>query len=195
MNKILSVVFCLVIGCAQIPEIEVSANDPLISYDAQRVLFYKGQPFLGYIVEYYENGTLMSKTGYKDGLKEAESIAYYPNGQIQSIRAYAKGEKHGVHRGYYEDGSPEFEYTFVNGKSEGTHVFWYPSGEKAQEMNFVNGQEFGSQKVWRIDGKLRSNYVVREDGRRYGLVGIKRCKNIDTENEEIAPLTAEIYEK
>ena len=31
---------------------------------------------------------------------------------------------------------------------------------------------FGSTKVWRKDGKLRSNFVIRENGRRYGLAAV-----------------------
>ena len=39
------------------------------------------------------------------------------------------------------------------------------------------------------DGKYRSNYVITENGRKYGLVGLKRCKKIDGETENIDPYT------
>ena len=42
--------------------------------------------------------------------------------------------------------------------------------------------------MWRPDGKYRANYVVRENGRSYGLTGLKRCKKIDGKNEVIDPV-------
>ena len=44
-------------------------------------------------------------------------------------------------------------------------------------MNYYNGKEQGSQKVWYNNGKIKSNYVVK-DGRRYGLLGTKNCTNV-----------------
>ena len=69
----------------------------------------------------------------------------------------------------------------------GKHIQWYDSGQIYSEINYLNGKPFGSTKVWRKDGKLRSNFVIRENGRRYGLAGIKRCTKIDTEKQIIEP--------
>ena len=71
--------------------------------------------------------------------------------------------------------------------SQGTHKTWYRDGSLSSELNFKDGHEFGAQKVWRQDGKLKSNYVVRENGRRYGNLGLKRCKKLDGEDETIDP--------
>ena len=103
------------------------------------------------------------------------------------------GKKEGTHKGFFPDSQPRFEYKFEAGENIGTHYDWYEGGQLAKLTNYKDGKPFGVQKMWRSDGKIRSNYVIREDGRRYGLVGIKRCKNINTEAQAIQPLTAAVY--
>lgn len=186
----------VLIGCGpSVPDVEIRKNDPSLSTDREGKLHYKENLFSGYLVDYYPSGALKSRSPYADGLLELISYGYYPLGETMHIRPYVKGEKHGIHKGYYPDGSKKFTYHFEDGLSIGNHREWYADGQLAKDMNYVNGQPFGSQKMWRSDGKIRSNYVIREDGRRYGLVGIKRCKNIDTEKERITRLTSAIYDK
>ena len=81
----------------------------------------------------------------------------------------------------------KFEYFFIKGLSEETHYQWYENGQLYSEINYLNGKPFGSTKIWRKDGKLRSNFVIRENGRRYGLAGIKRCTKINIKEEIIDP--------
>ncbi|WOK07354.1 hypothetical protein RT717_01800 [Imperialibacter roseus] len=197
----MKVVFCFSIilvlaGCAPlIPDIEIVESQETLSRDLEGRLHHKDRLFSGYLVEYYPDGTLKTRSAYSGGLLESVSYGYYPTGEVMYARLYVKGEKHGTHAGYYPDGSLKFRYHFVAGKSVGNHQEWYENGLLAKDLNYVNGQPFGSQKMWRPDGKIRSNYVIREDGRRYGLVGVKRCKNIDTELEQITRLTSAIYDK
>ncbi len=63
----------------------------------------------------------------------------------------------------------------------------YQIKKLTSEINYLNGKPFGSTKIWRKDGKLRSNFVIRENGRRYGLAGIKRCTKINIKEEIIDP--------
>lgn len=186
-------------GCGQsipdIPDLEVYEQHPALTRDRVGKLRYEGNLFSGYLVDYYSGGALKSKSAYSDGLQESVSYGYYPSGEIMYLRPYIEGEKQGIHIGYYPDGRKKFVYRFEAGLSIGNHREWYADGQLTRDLNYVNGQPFGPQKMWRSDGKIRSNYVIREDGRRYGLVGIKRCKNIDTEKERITRLTSAIYDK
>jgi len=191
----LSIILVLA-GCGPlIPDIEVVENSKALSRDSEGRLHHEAGLFSGYLVEYYPGGTLKTKSAYSDGLLESVSYGYYSTGEVMYVRPYVKGEKHGRHTGYYRDGSLKFLYHFAEGRSVGNHREWYHGGLLAQDLNYLDGQPFGPQKMWRPDGKIRSNYVIREDGRRYGLVGIKRCKNIDTEKEQITRLTSAIYDK
>lgn len=184
----------LLAGCApSIPKIELSEDHKNLSRNSEGQLLCDGKPFSGYLVSHYSSGVLRTSIPYYLGVQESVSLGYYPSGRLMYERPYKKGEKHGTHSGYYENGQPKFRYLFEKGLSIGNHQEWYESGQLASDLNYRKGQPFGPQKVWRPDGKIRSNYVMREDGRRYGLVGMKRCKNIDTENEQIAELKPEKY--
>ncbi|MEZ4721188.1 MAG: hypothetical protein R2813_04845 [Flavobacteriales bacterium] len=153
-------------------------------------LFYRDEPFTGTLVEYFPSGQMRSSVQYAEGLKHGMSRLIYENGQIEYSRPYSHGQKHGEHLGYYESGAMKYAYYFEDGFSEGNHKEWYESGQLFRDLNYEHGYERGAQKMYREDGKLRGNYVVRENGRIYGLVGVKRCKNIDTENEELDELKA-----
>ncbi len=177
---------------ARIPEVELQENDMRLSLANDGVLYLDSVLYSGFLVSYYADSSLKSRKGIYEGRLEGDYISYYPSGQIYSIRPYHLGNKHGEHLGYFEDGQPKFQYVFVNGLSQGTHKDWYTSGNPKKEMNYKDGKELGSQKYWRRDGKMRSNYVVRENGRRYGMLGIKRCAKIDSETGDIDPYTGNI---
>ena len=34
-------------------------------------------------------------------------------------------------------------------------------------------------------GKIKANYVIKEEGRKYGLTGVQRCENIDVQKQKI----------
>ena len=52
--------------------------------------------------------------------------------------------------------------------------------KEIEEFNYKMGREFGSQKVWYLDGKIKSNYIIKNN-RRYGLLGTKNCTNVSEE--------------
>ncbi|MEQ9468571.1 MAG: hypothetical protein RLN88_14275 [Ekhidna sp.] len=191
----------LIIGCSeskslvnepvatvyQIPELMISAFDERITKKQTGEISYNGLPFSGYLIEKYSNDSISVKTGYFDGKQNGMTTAFYQNGGIKYQRTYLDGEKHGVHIGYHPNRVKAFEYHFVNGFNEGNHKEWFDTGLLAADMNYVNGKEFGRQQVWRPDGKPRSNYIVRENGRRYGLQGIKRCTKLDGATKTVDP--------
>tara|TARA_E500000331_G_C17256891_1_gene713475 strand:+ start:710 stop:1363 length:654 start_codon:yes stop_codon:yes gene_type:complete len=168
----------------------VLIGDPNLEYDTRRKLFYDNTLFSGKLVSQTKKGIVLYKKEYRNGLLDGKSFGYYPSGKIRFKRTYQKGKKNGVHRGWYESGQKKFEFVFKKGLSEGTHYQWYDTGAPYSEINYRNGKPFGSTKIWRKDGKLRSNFVIRENGKRYGLAGIKRCTKIDTKEEVIEPYTA-----
>ena len=172
-----------------IPNTFLSANNPKMNYDFKGILNYENNPFSGFLIKKNDNGDLIEKKGFYRGYLEGKSVGYYENGNKQYRRFYKEGKKTGEHIGWYESGQIKFKYFFKKGLSEQKHSQWYDNGMKYSEINYLRGKPFGSTKVWRKDGKLRSNFVIRENGRRYGLAGIKRCTKIDIEKEIIEPYT------
>ncbi|MFY0601862.1 MAG: toxin-antitoxin system YwqK family antitoxin [Cyclobacteriaceae bacterium] len=171
----------------QIPDRFISSSDAGISKNASGDLFFMDSLFSGYLQSYYTDGSLQSKSSFYMGKLEGDKIHFYPNGDTAQIRPYHDGKKHGKHLAWYKNRQLKFEYYFVEGLSEGNHWTWYENGNLNMDMNFKDGRELGSQKVYRMDGKLRTNYVRRENGRKYGLVGLKRCAKIDSESGNFDP--------
>ena len=199
-HHFISILLCLSISCSgkeelkkheeieiQVPNILVESDMNLISKEQNGDVYFNGIPFSGYLIFRNRNDSVSLKKGYVDGKLNGITRAYYENGAIGYIRPYLNGEKHGLHKGFYSNGEKKFQYYFEYGFSEGNHLEWYESGQKSADMNYVKGKEFGKQQAWRPDGKLRSNYIVRENGRVYGLQGIKRCTKLDGATQEIDP--------
>ncbi len=179
----------------QTPSLEVAKNDNQLNLSSEGLLLYNEKLFSGKLVSYYSDSLLASSAQYIEGKKHGLYQGYYESGMRAFVRYYKNGEKHHKHQGWYANGEIKFEYNFLNGLSEGLQQTWYDDGGHFELFNFQDGREFGAQKVWRRDGKIRANFVIREDGRSYGLSGLKRCKNIDTKAEKIKELTTDIYEK
>lgn len=175
-----------------IPDLEIDESDERLELSRRGILSLDSVPFSGYLIRHYPNGQLKSRKGYFEGKQEGDAWIYYADGKVYSQRPYRNGEKHGEHLAYYPNGQKKFQYYFVNGLGEGTHLEWYEDGSPRREMNYKDGKEFGAQKMWRTDGKIRSNYVVRENGRQYGMLGLKRCTKIDSETGDIEPYQGEM---
>lgn len=168
-----------------IPEVTILHTDSLLVKKQDGSMLIKNEPYSGYIITRFPTGEMKLKEGYLNGLKEGRSMCYYPSGNIKYNRIYHKGEKTGIHLGWYNTGQKEYEMTFIDGFSEGEHKAWHANGQLYKLQHYKDGREFGSQKVWRPDGKIRANYVIREDGKKYGLMGLKRCAVIDGDDEKV----------
>ena len=151
-------------------------------------LLFNNVPFSGRVIEKYDSNKIRSTTEYCNGVKHGLEQAWFSNGKIESIRSYHNGQKVGTHEGWFANGQMMFQYYFENGISTGEHKEWYSNGQLNTKRNYKNGHEFGKQVIYWKSGVLRANYVVREDGRKYGLTGIKRCTNLDTEKEVMTDL-------
>ncbi|MAJ50166.1 MAG: hypothetical protein CMB82_00925 [Flammeovirgaceae bacterium] len=171
----------------KIPGIEIEKENLGLSWDQSGNRRYLGKLFSGYIVQKNQKKVLLNKTPFHKGLQEGNMLGYYDDGTKRHQRPYLHGKKHGIHLGWYSNGRLKFEYHFENGKNVGNHKEWYPNGSPMQDRNYVNGQAMGAQKVWRRDGKIRANFVIRENGKKYGLMGMKRCTKIDTKKQMLDP--------
>ena len=103
---------------------------------------------------------------------------YFPSGQIREIRYIQNGVRQGLQTAFWENGKKRFQYTAVNDAYEGELQEWAENGQLFHLAHYKNGQEDGVQKMWHANGKIRSNFVII-NGRRYGLLGTKNCKNIN----------------
>ncbi len=141
-------------------------------------LFLNGRKYDGFLLQLNPNGKdTLSIEGFKNGLLSGISKKRFPNGQLMEERHFLNGKKHGQQTAYWQNGNKRFEFMAKNDAYEGELKEWGNSGYLYHMGNYVNGQEEGAQKMWYENGKLRANYVIIQ-GKRYGLLGTKNCKNV-----------------
>ncbi len=180
-------VLLLLLSCAQkkenslteaiIPERYTLKSSPTISIH-QDTVFLNEKKYSGYVVE-LDAASLdtLSIQGYLDGLQSGVGKKWYSNGQLMEERSYFKGAKNGLQTAYWENGAKKFEFVAREDAYEGEFKEWNIEGNLIHLAHFENGHENGSQKLWDEEGKIRANYVI-VNGKRYGLLGTKNCKNV-----------------
>jgi antitoxin component YwqK of YwqJK toxin-antitoxin module len=141
-------------------------------------VFLSGKKYSGFLYEIYPNTIhTASIESYYDGLLSGVSKKWYENKMMKEERHYNAGKKEGKHLAFWPNGKKKFEFTAKNDAYEGQMTEWTADGKLYHVGNYVNGQEEGSQKMWYENSKIRANYVIR-NGKRYGLLGTKNCKNV-----------------
>ena len=153
----------------------VSSKEILIKND---LVYQDGKLYNGFLFELdsISKDTILVAT-YLNGKTEGISKKYYSKNHLMEIRDYSNGEKNGSQIAYWENGKKRFEYTAKKDIYEGEMKEWNTDGSLYHLAHFKNGQEDGEQKFWYDNGKIKANYVIL-NGKRYGLLGTKNCKNV-----------------
>lgn len=176
-------VCCLLISCTR-NNMEVLTDNNELKLE-NGVLQYQNEPFGGFLASYYENQLPKTRAYYEDGRKEGEELKWHENGKIVEERFYQKGIKVGLHKAWWQDGTEKFQMSFNDkGAYDGTRMEWYKNGQLMLDFNYSNGKEVGCQRMWTDDGKTRANYVVI-DGERFGLIGLKKCYSVTSNQNEL----------
>ena len=141
-------------------------------------VFFKGEQYNGFLYQLSPNGNdTIAMEGYVNGLLSGNQKKWFPNKQLMEERHYRQGKKNGKQIAYWPNGIKRFEFVAKDDGYEGELREWSENGNLFHLANFVNGQEEGVQKMWYDNGKIRANYVILQ-GKRYGLLGTKNCKNV-----------------
>lgn len=67
-------------------------------------LFWKGQPFTGFALERFPDGTLQSEVYHVDGIEHGPSRQWYPWGKLMEEKNLWNGGLHGYERTWDEQG-------------------------------------------------------------------------------------------
>jgi hypothetical protein len=142
----------------------------------QDTLYFKSQKYSGKQYFLYPNKDTAFVKSYLNGLLEGVQKQWYVNQVLAEERLYVSNKKEGLHKGWWENGKPKYSYPFYNDEYQGEVQEWYFSGQLYKRFHYEKGQEEGSERLWFEDGSVRANYVIKK-GKKYGLIGIKLCKN------------------
>ncbi len=161
----------------EIPSTYIKQSDSSLQYINNEV-YVNGKKYSGFVYLLNSNNqdTLLLE-GYFEGKQEGVQKKWYLNKQIFEIRFYKEGWKHGPQVSFFENGQKRFEFVAVKDAYEGELKEWNRNGQLIHFGTYVQGQEEGKQQLWYDNGKIRANYVIK-NGKRYGLLGTKNCKNV-----------------
>jgi antitoxin component YwqK of YwqJK toxin-antitoxin module len=152
--------------------------------EIKRVVYYKGSPLTGKLVEYYhsdgegrlphEDGyspQLFTKTNYVDGLEIGINEKFWENGQLKYRVNYIKKEnkmttdrtmviKDGIEESYYKDGLLEYKGGWVNGSEDGIHEKYYKNSQLEFKGIWINKKKEGRHERYHKNGQEEriSNY-------------------------------------
>ena len=154
---------------------------------------YQNNKLHGLLVRYDDNGQVLSKETYEQGVLKgmAEYFSYtqqtvlhtlcnYLNtmldgpftlsqsdGKVREQSTYSKGRLHGPRKTYYASGMPEAEEMYIEGKLQGVRKLFFPTGELWYEENYANGRLEGERLEYFANGKMRLSELY-SDGLRNG---------------------------
>jgi antitoxin component YwqK of YwqJK toxin-antitoxin module len=145
---------------------------------ANDIVFTGNEQFSGFMYELTSNKKdTMLLEGYINGKLNGICKKWFPNKRLMEERLYNNGKKNGKQIAYWANGNKRFEFFAKNDAYEGELKEWTFDGKLFHIAHFKDGQEEGAQKMWYDNGKIRANYVIIQ-GKRYGLLGTKNCKNV-----------------
>jgi len=114
-----------------------------------------------------ENDEIKYLESYSDGMKYVRQT--FKDGKTKDVFQFTKGddkgkklkvENHKLHDVY---GNFVSERKYKNGLIDGENNYYYLNGKKSSQMNFVDGKETGVSKFYDIEGRLKTEYEIRND--------------------------------
>ncbi len=90
-------------------------------------------------------------------------VSFYPDGVLRSRTRVVEGRLDGLSEGWYPDGTQEIHEEFRAGVSHGVRVRWHPNGQIASRAEITDGRQHGVFRRWREDGTLFQVIHMREN--------------------------------
>jgi antitoxin component YwqK of YwqJK toxin-antitoxin module len=117
----------------------------------------------GEIVQWYRDGTLLSRARYIDGRQTGVAEVFYPSGQLHRRGHYADGRLDGLVEVYSKAGHLRKRIPYKHGQVEGVVEHFYASGAKRLELIYAAGQRQGPSPRWDEEGRLRRTVYFEDD--------------------------------
>jgi len=119
-------------------------------------------PFNGFLLDYYADGVLASRSMISNGLVEGLSEGWYTNGQLQIRETYHTNFSDGLRIKWYPDGRKLSEATIVQGQMQGVFRRWYENGKLAEEIPMRDGKIEGLGRSYYESGCLKTEITIHD---------------------------------
>ena len=178
---LISIIFPLLFSCKNSEE-KTSYNyfnaDSVHLQNVNGIFMNAQKPFTGIVFSLFPNSNDTAQIScFKNGRENGLWQQFYPNEKKKQQRYFSDGIKVKTDSAWWENSQLQLVCEFENGEYEGELKEWNAQGILTRGMHYKNGYEEGSQKQFYDNGKVRSNYVMR-NGKRIGLLGTKNCVNV-----------------
>ena len=150
--------------------------------------FYKNNKLNGVLTRYLEDGRILSKETYEDGVLKGEAqynsyskrqslytqcsyknaaldgalVVTQQDGTVRERAHYVKGRLHGLHETFYPNGKLEISENFVEGKLNAQRRLFFPNGQLWYQENYLNGRLDGERIEFFTTGAVRSSELYSE---------------------------------
>jgi antitoxin component YwqK of YwqJK toxin-antitoxin module len=118
----------------------------------------------GVCFEYFENGNLLRKEVYLNGLLHNLCEQWYDNGNLYRGVSYFNGLKNGAWEEYYYDGTIRTKGRYKKDRMDGSWIQLNESSTPLWKGSFVNGKPNQKFTFWRSDSTIES-LIYKEGGK------------------------------
>ena len=133
---------------SRVLEEAVSRDDLMIKDIAGRTQLVRpvdNQPYVGWMVDHYENGRLRSLEYLREGVPSGLFRIWHPNGIPQSEGFFRDGMEDGVWTLWFENGKKREMKIFEEGALKGPYAWWHSNGQLRAEGTYENCKKEG---IW-----------------------------------------------
>lgn len=110
-------------------------------------------------VEFFEDGSIKTKTNYNQRELHGFYLNYYESGQIKKQGTYWNNEKESVWSEFFEDGTVKSEINYHLGDLNGTYFTIYDTKEKKEEGTYKLGKKQGLWTQWYPNGQIEHSAI------------------------------------
>lgn len=139
---------------ASMVAMETVGRDRLILRDGRWMRTDQTNAFTGMMVEFYPDGTLLSRSAVSNGVLHGVSEGWWTNAVLAVRETFREGRSHGVRTKWDLGGRRISEADIREGRIDGFHREWHTNGQLAVEVAMAAGKPQGVSRRWNPDGTL-----------------------------------------
>ena len=139
---------------ASMVAMETVGRDRLILRDGRWMRTDQTNAFTGMMVEFYPDGTLLSRSAVSNGVLHGVSEGWWTNAVLAVRETFREGRSHGVRTKWDLGGRRISAADIREGRIDGFHREWHTNGQLAVEVAMAAGKPQGVSRRWNPDGTL-----------------------------------------
>lgn len=117
-------------------------------------------PFTGFMVERYEDGSYQTRSRIEAGQLHGVVRGWFPDGTLESEEYFVQGVSHGVRQRWHENGVLAARTEIAEGEVHGEFKTWDADGHLVQRITMVQGQPHGISESYYPSGYVRTRVKV-----------------------------------